>query len=162
MKRLDPTDLDYFTTAPIRIVASGTVPAPPAAVFAALADAASWPRWFPLMHRAAWTEGAAAVGAEREVALRLLGRFRERMIAWEPGARFAFTMVGSTSPLARQMAEDYRLTAVADGTQLDWLMAATPTTLGRVARPALMAIGRKLFRDMRRGLAAHLAANPGR
>lgn len=152
MKTLPPTDLSYFDTAPIQIRASGTVAASPATVFAAFADAPGWATWFPMMHRAAWTSGTGGVGAERTVALRLLGRFAERIIAWEPEARFAFTMIGTTSPLATQMAEDYRLTAVDGGTRIDWVMAATPTTLGKVGKPALRQIGRRLFTGAARNL----------
>jgi uncharacterized protein YndB with AHSA1/START domain len=152
MKTLPPTDLSYFDAAPIQIRASGTVAATPAQVFAAFADAPGWARWFPMMHRAAWTSGTGGVGAERAVALRLLGRFDERIIAWEPAARFAFTMIGTTSPLAAQMAEDYRLTAVDGGTRIDWVMAATPTTLGKLGRPALKQIGRRLFTGAVRNL----------
>lgn len=158
MRTLAPTDLDYFSTAPLRITATAPLAASPDAVFAALADASEWVRWFPLMHRAAWTHGDAGVGAEREVALRGLGRFAERIIAWEPGARFAFTMVGTTSPMARQMAEDYRLTAVDGGTRLDWVMAATPTGLGRVAQPALRAIVRRMLLRAARRLDRYLVA----
>lgn len=146
MRTLDPTDLSYFDRAPVRIVASATVPTTPAAVFDLFADAASWPSWFPRMKRAAWLGATTGgVGAEREVGLGVLGRFRERMIAWEPGARFAFTMIGTTSPLVRLLAEDYRLVAVAGGTRIDWVMAATPSTLGRVGMPVMRRIVRGLF-----------------
>ena len=79
------------------------------------------------------------------------------MIAWEPGARYAFTMVASDSPLASQMAEDYRLTAVPAGTRLDWTFAATPTTLGKLGMPVMKLIMRKMFRDAGDGLARYLA-----
>ena len=158
MKQLAPTDLAFFDTAPMQVRVSGTVAAPPAAVFAAFADAGGWPRWFPMMHRAAWTRGDGGVGAERTVALRLLGRFEERIIAWTPGVRFAFTMIGSTSPFAAQMAEDYQLAEVAGGTRIDWIMAARPSALGRVGGPALAAISRRLFRGAVPRLARHLRA----
>lgn len=146
MRTLEPTDLSYFDTAPVRIVASATIATTPAALFELFADAPSWPSWFPRMKRAAWTGATTSgVGAEREVGLGVLGRFRERMIAWEPGARFAFTMTGTTSPLVRHLAEDYRLVAVADGTRIDWVMAATPTALGRLGMPIMRRLVRGLF-----------------
>ena len=146
MKTLEPTDLDFFDAAPVRIVASTTIPTTPAALFDVFADITSWPSWFPMMKRAAWQGGrSGGLGAEREVALHLLGRFRERMIAWQPGARFAFTMIGSTSPLVRHLAEDYKVSAVDGGTRLDWVMAATPTTLGKAGMPMMRVIMRRLF-----------------
>jgi hypothetical protein len=107
-----------------------------------------WLGWFPLMQRAEWTSSATScVGAERAVALRLLGRFHERFLAWEPGKRYAFTMTASTSPLAKQMAEDWRLSREAGGTRIEWIVGAVPTALGRAGTPMLRAVTQRLFRQ---------------
>lgn len=162
MKHLEPTTLAFLDSAPVRINTTVTLPGTPAAVFAELANAPEWTAWFPLMHRAAWLDGATGgLGAEREVAVRVLGSYRERMIAWDPGVRFAFTMTGTSSPLVRQMAEDYRLTGVAGGTRLDWTMAAAPSGIGRLGAPALRVIAQRLFLKAGQRLAERLRAGAG-
>jgi uncharacterized protein YndB with AHSA1/START domain len=145
VKTLEPADLGFFDRAAQRIVATARVSAPPDRVFASFAEPSDWIRWFPLMTAARWVAGAPGVGAEREVALTALGRFRERMIAWEPGRRFAFTMIGSTSPLATQIAEDYRLHADGAGTRIEWIMAASPTSAGRLLRTPTRLLMQGLF-----------------
>lgn len=151
VKPLAAADLAFFATAPLQITASARLSASPDRVFARFADAAEWLRWWPMMTACRWTVDTAGVGAEREVEVRLLGRFRERMIAWQPGQRFAFTMIASNSPMASQIAEDYRLAADGAGTRLDWVLAARPRTLGKLAAPAMRVIMRQMFH---RGIAA--------
>jgi hypothetical protein len=160
VRKLDPVSLSFFDDAPFRVVTTIRLAVPPERVFATLAEPETWPRWFPMMSRAAWTSpNTAAIGAEREVAVRAFGTFRERFIAWQPGVRYAFTMIGTTSPLVDAMAEDYRLSAVGGGTQLEWVLAARPTRLGNAVKPVLRAIIRRIGAGAGRRLARYLTSN---
>jgi uncharacterized protein YndB with AHSA1/START domain len=158
VKVLEPTDLAFFDRAALRITATIQLSASPERVFASFADPSEWPHWFPLMTSARWTKGEA-LGGEREVALTGLGRFRERMIAWEPGRRYAFTMIGATSPLATQLAEDYQLHAERGGTRVDWVMAATPTKIGDLLAMPTRLFMQRLFQRGGRTLEHWLSAN---
>ena len=158
MRELSPVDLDWISRAPEVVKVTTRFAAPPAAVFAAFADAATWPRWFPLMTRATYRDPAGGgVGRERDVSLRALGTFRERFLAWDEGARFAFTVVATSSPLLRRFGEDYVLTADGTGTHFEWTMGAELRTAGKLAAPALRVIMRRLVRKAGRNLDARLA-----
>lgn len=159
MRTLDPVDLDFFAVAPFRVFETLHLRASPDRVFAAFADAQMWTRWWPLMHDARWTKGSGGLGDERLVSLRLLGRFAERFIAWQPGARFAFAMIGTTSLLVTRMGEDYRLSAEGSGTRLEWTMAAQPSALGRVSTPMIRLITRRMIRRGIPALDRLLSAN---
>jgi uncharacterized protein YndB with AHSA1/START domain len=151
---MHPMTFDDMDAAPFRFVATGTVPCTPEELFQELGDPERWTHWFPLMRRARWTSAdKGRAGAEREVAVLGFGRFQERILAYEPNARFAFTMLASTSPLATRMAEDYRITAVPSGARLDWTLVAVPTALGSVVTKALPLILGRIFRVALRRLA---------
>lgn len=158
MRDLAPCDLAWIERAPVVVRVRAHLEAPPDRVFAAFADAGGWPGWFPLMREARWLDGArGGVGQEREVALRGLGRFRERFLAWDPPHRFAFAVVGSTSPMMRAFGEDYRLSAEGTGTRFDWTMGAEPTGAGKLAAPGLRLVMRRLLRRAARNLDRQLA-----
>jgi len=158
MRELTPVDLSWIEDAPVTVRTSTTLAAPPDRVFAAFADTAGWPRWFPLMTSAAWSDGQSCVGAEREVALRAFGRFRERILAFDPGRRFAFTMIGTTSPLMRRMGEDYRLSSDGAGTRFDWTMGAEPRGAAGALVPGLRVIMRRILARAARNLDGQLRA----
>ena len=143
----------------LRIDASSICPAPPARVFEVLGDPSTWPRWFDDMRTAAWTSSETArIGAVRRVSLGL-GTFEERMIAWEPGTRFSFSIDGASVPLARRIVEDWRLSPIDGGkTKLEWSMVVAPTLLSRVLRPALEPMMKRMFRKSSEGLERYLLA----
>jgi hypothetical protein len=138
--------LAEIETAPFRVNKTARFEASPDALFAQMVDPRNWLLWFPMMYRAEWiTQKTSGVGAEREVALRVFGKYRERMLAWEPGERFAFTMTASTSPLVVRMAEDWRMSREGKGVRLDWTVGGYPTTLGKIGAPALRTVLGRLF-----------------
>lgn len=159
MRTMEPMQLSDLDVAPFRVEQRAILPGSPERVFAELAEPAAWVAWFPLMREARWTsEVTAAPGATRQVRLRLLGRFDERFLAWEPGRRFAFTMTGSTSPLARRMAEDWRLAPAGADTELTWIIGGHPSTLGRAASSVVRLTTRRMFRGGVANLERRLAA----
>lgn len=67
--------------------------------------------------------------------------------------------IGTTSPLVRQMGEDYRLSADGKGTRLEWTLAAVPTTLGNASTPVTRFISKRMIRRGIPRLDRLLAAN---
>ncbi len=94
------------------------------------------------------------VGSVRDVRMRWI-TVRERFLAWEPGARFAFTVDAMSLPLARQMIEDITFTALDARTcRLTWQVHLTPAP---GLRPAGRLLVDRLFAPMFDGFAAGLA-----
>lgn len=158
MRDMAPMTLDDAAAAPFRFTAAILLDADIHAVFEELRDPSMW---FPLMQRSVWHTGATSgVGAERVVEILGYGRFHERMIVWDQDARVAFTMIGTTSPLASRMFEDYRLTRVDGKTRLDWVLAAYPTLAGRLLTPVTRATLGLMARGVRRNLNRRAGAYP--
>ena len=149
MRDLTPMRLDELDRAPLQIRGDAHVAATPDAIFEELRDPSLW---FPLMGRSVWHTGATSgVGAIRDVDIAMFGAFRERMVAWDPGARCAFTMVATSSPLVEQMAEDWRMARDGDGTRVSYLIAAQLVPRARaIALPMKLVTGRMFAIGFRR------------
>lgn len=157
MRDLPPADLEWISRAPQQVKVTTYLDATPAQVFAAFADAATWPQWFPMMKSATYLDRAGGLGKERDVALRALGVFRERFIAWDDPSHFAFTAVATTSPLLAKFAEDYRLTRDGSRTRFDWHMGAELRSVGKPGAPVLRVIMKKLIARAGTNLSRRLA-----
>jgi hypothetical protein len=143
MRKLTPLDLHEFDAQPFRVAGSALLEADPLVVFAELADPSLW---FPLMQRSVWkTSATSGVGAEREIKHALLGRARERMLAWDQGVRVAFTLTEATSPFVESFGEEWLLTHEDSYTRVDWKVVATPSLAGRMLSPILQRTFAVLF-----------------
>jgi hypothetical protein len=94
------------------------------------------------------------VGSVRDIRLNWIA-VRERFLAWEPGARFAFSADRMTMPLASQMIEDITMRPLSGReTLLVWNVHVTIST---VIRPLAGMLVPKVFAPMFDGFAAGLA-----
>ncbi|GGT51136.1 SRPBCC family protein [Streptomyces purpureus] len=154
-RRLSPVELDFVETAPVRLVFTAELAAPPDAVYKALADdVEDWPSWFGAVVSATPTGG----GAGRAVRLRGGTRFQETIMAREPGSRYAYRVDESNAPGVRAMLEEWRLAPTPEGTRVRWTMAVDgPAALRTVMRVLRPGVGRS-FRDAMRGLERRLAS----
>jgi carbon monoxide dehydrogenase subunit G len=139
MPALQPVDLTFFESAPLKFSCQAHVAAPRDRVFAAVAtDPAGWGRWFPGFNNDGRWETSAphGVGSVRDVrAFRI--RYRETIIAWDDGERWAFRVDDTGAKMFTAFAEDYRFSDEAAGTRLSWTVAAQPGLGLRLSAPVL-------------------------
>lgn len=155
MHALTPRPLEWIDHAPVRASRSRRIGQPPPVVWAAIADHAGWPQWFPRLVGVEPGSTADAVGGTRTVDLGA-ARVDEEFLVWEPERRFAFTVVSSTRPGLVSMAEDVRLTPDGEGAcTVTYTMGIEPKG-AKVLRPVLEPVFRKVIGDALVGLAAHV------
>jgi len=110
-------------------------------VFELVTDPAELGGWMPDLRAARWvTDLPHGVGSVREVRLKNVA-VHEKVLIWEPGERFVFTIVRASVPLLKHMLEDYRFDALAGGaTRVRWTIAYQPHLMARPLE-ALLAPG---------------------
>ena len=150
--------LDFIDSAPRRTIVRVPFSHPPAAVFAALADAPGWGRWFPgFSTRSHYlTPAPHGVGSRREMIV--FGRPTiETILAWDEPSRWTFAIEQATMPGISALAEDYRIAGEANGgSSLTWTMAfdASMGFSGLVLGAAARATFRKAAQQLDRLLAS--------
>lgn len=155
MTTCDPVDLTFLDAPPFRFTASEVIARSPAEVFAALADAESWPRWVFAITGVTWTSPPPlGLGATRRVSMRGGLVADEVFIAWEADARMAFRFHEVNKGQVKGFAEDYQVTDLGDGTcRIDWVMAMDlggSSLVMRFGRPVFAAFIRRTLANFRR------------
>lgn len=147
----------FVDAAPVRVVARRTIPAPPEAVFDALADAPGWADWFPGMKRAAWTsEETGGLGSTRQVEFPGFV-VEERFIVWERPHRWGFTFIATNRKMVAAGVELVVLEPTDSGTDLTYTMALEPSGAGRLLIPLSKGRVAKSLRDALASLEARLS-----
>ncbi len=134
-----PCTPSFLRTAPHVIRATAVLPASPQRVFDTLAAPAPWPLWLTLVEHVEYRTPFGP-GAIRDVTTGA-GVIREHFLAWEPGERFMFHVLSSTSSMLSRFMEDYVLRPVQGGrTRLQWTVALEMNGLAALAGPAAAAV----------------------
>ncbi|MEU1116980.1 MULTISPECIES: SRPBCC family protein [unclassified Streptomyces] len=143
-RRLEPVGLDFVDTAPLRLVFSREVGAPPDAIYRALADdVTGWPRWFTAVTLCRPTGG----GTGREVRLKGGTRFRESILAADAPERYTYRVDETNAPGLRALVEEWRLSPAGTGTRVRWTFALDgPAPLRGALKLGRAGLGRA-FRD---------------
>jgi carbon monoxide dehydrogenase subunit G len=149
-----PETTAFTATAPVRASAVREVAGTPDEVFAVLADAEGWTRWFPGLRSCRWLSDAPhGVGSTRRIALGPL-QVDEEFIVWEPGARFGFTFTSANLPGTRAGVELVELVPVDDGrrTRVSYTFCVEPVGVPRLVGARLTPLVRGALGGGLRGL----------
>lgn len=108
---------EWIETAPIVVSETIEIAASPSAVWAHIADHASWPEWFTALDRVEPLGEPTGVGGGRRVIVRRLP-IDEQFTAWDVDEHFAFAVVTSKLLILESLAESVRLIPIETGTQV--------------------------------------------
>ena len=157
---LRAVDAGFFDTAPTRLSFNTVIHRPPERVFEAIAgDPAGWGDWFPgFDHSGHWlTPEPQAAGSRRRVRMGRL-TYDETILALDRPSRFAFRVDRASVPLARALAEDYRLTPHPEGCTFEWVFAMDPRPPFSLVTPLYGPMMRRMFDKVAAGLERRVPA----
>lgn len=150
--RLRAVGLDFLDTAPLKLVFSAAVAAPPDAVYHALAEVPEgWSEWFGVV------KSVRPTGTGRHVVLTGRTRFDETVLAADGSGRYAYRVDATNRPGARALLEEWRVQPAARCSLVRWTIAVDPAPaaglLLRLSAPVLRSSFRAAMQELGRGSA---------
>ncbi|MDT5235141.1 MAG: hypothetical protein QOF47_1128 [Mycobacterium sp.] len=141
---LEPTDDEFFTSAPHVFRYQKRFAATPEQVWESLTSDVSLAAWGPAIRKVTWTSPRPfGVGTTREVVSG--GSVRERYFRWDEGHSHAFYVYESSLPLFKRFAEDYIVEPDGAETLFTWTLAIEPTNALRFPLKALAPVLKAAF-----------------
>jgi hypothetical protein len=110
---------EWIDSAPITVVESIDISAPPSQVWAHVTDHESWPEWFTPIERVEPLGSPTGVGGGRRITVRKRP-IDEVFTAWDEDRHFAFAVTESKLPILHSLAESVRLEPIESGTRLTY------------------------------------------
>jgi uncharacterized protein YndB with AHSA1/START domain len=157
---VEPVPLSFTESSPFHLENVVVIEAPRARVFEILATGEGQREWFKDFVGCRWYGSGRGVGAEREIALKLL-QVKERFLAWDQDERLAFHIYAVTVPLVTAMVEDWSLESIGpDKTRFTWRVHYRPSLLMQLAHPIVRGVFARMFKASAEGLVRWAAAHP--
>ncbi|MDX1735422.1 MAG: SRPBCC family protein [Halioglobus sp.] len=157
----EKVELDFFSSAPIRIVSSVDLPCTPERLFRCFEDADAWAQWVGVIKRVEWTSPPPfSVGTTRSVAMPGGMVAYEEFLAWDAPRHMAFRFNQFTQQFLKAFGENYEVTDLGDGRcRLVWTVAMDPAgppgLVGPILKPFLKLNLGKIMRDLKKYMEKH-------
>ncbi|MDE3203419.1 MAG: SRPBCC family protein [Acidobacteriota bacterium] len=119
---------EFLETSSHRFVYTTVIRHPPGRVFDAIARRpAEIGEWYPGFDRSGTWSSADDPGAGSRRRVRMAGvTYDDTVLVWEPPSRFAFRVDRAGLPIARAVAEGYRILPHPSGSAVEWVFAIDP------------------------------------
>lgn len=143
-------DLQWASTAPVRVEATASCAVDRHRVFGVLERHLDGPRWVPGQKRVETLgDRSSGLGSRRRVWMNGVV-LDETFLAWDPGERWAFVVTRARPAFARSIVEDCRIEPTSDGgSTIRYLMAFDPLPgTGWLLRIAARPLRRRLARTL--------------
>ncbi|BAN01670.1 SRPBCC family protein [Ilumatobacter coccineus] len=108
MPKLTVHPPEWIDSAPAVAESSVAIDAPPAAVWARIADHESWPEWFTDLKKVERVGTGVGVGSGRKVGIALI-TIDEEFTAWTENEHFAFAVTKTPVPVLTALVESVRI-----------------------------------------------------
>ena len=156
-------DLDFFTSAPIRIVSEVTLACSPESLFRCFEDAEAWSTWVGVIEDVAWTSPAPfQVGTTRNVKMPGGMIAYEEFLAWDEPRHMAFRFNQFTQKFLKAFGEDYKVTDLGnDSCRLTWTVGMEPGGVAALIVPVLKPLLARNLRTITKDLKKYME-NDGR
>lgn len=154
-------DLDFFASAPIRIVAEIELPCSPESLFRSFEDADAWAEWVDVIEKVEWTSpGPFREGTTRTVEMPGGMAAYEEFLAWDEPHHLAFRFNQFTHKFLNAFGEDYRVTDLGnDRCRLVWTVGVDPAgpaaLMGPILKPLLALNQRRMMKELKKYLERH-------
>lgn len=145
--QLDPVNLDFFDTAPLRVQCTLEAKCSPEVLFETLRGDTVWTEWAGVIQNVKWTSPKPyAQNSTRDVTITGDMLVRELFFHWEENERVAFYVTESTIPGLTSFAEDYVVERLGPNeTRLTWTIAIENTGIMRFLNPLTKLIMKPIF-----------------
>ena len=154
-------ELDFFESAPVRIVNDVELPCSAETLFRHFEDAASWPVWVNVIENVEYTS-PMPIGPGSTRSVEMTGGLvaDEEFLAWDAPHHLAFRFNQFTQGFLKAFAEDYRVTDLGnDRCRLVWTVGldpAGPPALSRLLLKPFLAMPLKMIaKDLRAYVESH-------
>ena len=148
--------VDFFASAPIRIVSEVTLSCSPESLFRCFEDADAWSEWVGVIRKVEWTSPSPfQVGTTRNVEMPGGMIAYEEFLVWDKPRHMAFRFNQFNQKFIRAFGEDYKVTDMGNDTcRLRWTVAMDPGSpvalIAPVIKPFLTVNLRKIMKDLKK------------